>query len=134
MARTGSCLCGEITYTLEGEDHPVAVCHCEHCIRQGGSAFSLNMIGHIDQLTINGPIKTFEDRGENGDAVYVRRKFCGNCGSPIVSEVNEPPGMVAIKVGSLDDRNDVQPIAQAWCVNKMPWVDIQGVHEMEYES
>lgn len=134
MARTGSCLCGEITYTVDGEDHPVVVCHCEHCQRQGGSAFSLNLIAQIDQLTIDGPIKTFEDRGESGDAVYVRRKFCGSCGSPIVSEVNEPPGMVAIKVGTINDRGDLAPIAQAWCVTKQPWVDLPGLHAMERES
>lgn len=135
MATTGQCLCGEITYSFEGDPIATAVCHCEHCQKQGGSAFSVNVVLNVDQLTINGPIKTYEDKGDDGgDTTYVYRRFCGNCGSPIQSEVIEPPGMCVVKAGTLDDKSDITPIAQAWCVTKQPWVDLQGLHAMERES
>lgn len=133
MTRTGRCLCGEISYELEGDPIATVVCHCAHCQRQSGGAFSLNLIAGRDQLNVSGPIKTFEDRGENGDDVYVYRRFCGNCGSPIVSELKEPEGVVAVKVGTLDDRSSVQPQAEAWCVHKQPWVDLPGLVSMERE-
>jgi hypothetical protein len=46
---------------------------------------------------------------EAGDEVYVRRRFCGSCGSPIVSELSVPQGTVAIKAGTLDDKFDPAP-------------------------
>lgn len=87
----------------------------------------------IDQLTVDGPIKTYEDRGENGDAVYVYRRFCGNCGSPIVSEPIEPPGLIVVKAGTLDDHTEVQPQLQAWCDHKQSWVDLPGMTAMDRE-
>ena len=122
--RTGRCLCGEVTYSLSGDPIAIAVCHCEHCQRQGGSAFSVNLVAHQSQLTVDGQLQTYEETGEFGDQVYVRRRFCGNCGSPIVSELAQPEGIIAVKVGTLDDKSDVEPTVQAWCVDRQPWVSL----------
>ena len=133
MARTGRCLCGDITYAFDGEPIATAVCHCEHCQRQSGGAFSVNVVMQKDQLSIDGPIATYEDRGRSGDAVYVYRRFCGSCGSPIVSELVEPAGVVALKAGTLDDRSVVAPQAQIWCDDKQPWVELPGLMAMDRE-
>src|SRR5215212_6961415 len=102
VARTGRCLCGEVTYELGGDLIATAVCHCEHCQRQSGSAFSVNLIAHESQLTVQGALQTYEERGEHGDAVYVRRRFCGSCGSPVVSELSQTAGIIAVKAVSLE--------------------------------
>ncbi|MEM9566387.1 MAG: GFA family protein [Actinomycetota bacterium] len=124
MTRTGGCLCGAITYAIEGEPMAVAVCHCDHCQRQSGGAFSTNVVVAPDQLSISGNLSTFEDRGRTGDDVYVLRKFCPSCGSPIVSILVGRPEIVAVKAGTLDDRTDIQPVIQAHCDDKQPWVDL----------
>ena len=36
----GGCLCGSIRYTCDAEPALTANCHCKHCQRQSGSAFS----------------------------------------------------------------------------------------------
>ena len=92
MARAGRCLCGEVTYELTGDLIATAVCHCQHCQRQSGGAFSVNLLVHESQLTVSGVLQTYEETGERGDAVYVRRRFCGSCGSPIVSEIVQTAG------------------------------------------
>jgi hypothetical protein len=127
MARTGQCLCGQITYELEGDLLATAVCHCDHCQRQSGGAFSVNLIVLESQMVVSGTLSTFEDRGENGDAVYVYRRFCGDCGSPIFSALVQPAGVIAVKAGTLDDRSDVAPTVQAWCEHKQPWVELTGI-------
>ena len=111
----------------------VAVCHCEHCQRQSGGAFSTNVVVAPDQLTISGDIATYEDRGRTGDDVYVLRRFCRNCGSPIVSVLVGRPEIVAVKAGTLDDRKDLQPVVQVWCDDKQPWVDLGDVHAVAQE-
>ena len=122
MTQTGRCLCGDVTYELSGDLIATAVCHCDHCQRQGGSAFSVNLIAHESQLTVRGELKTYDERGELGDQVYVRRRFCPSCGSPIVSELALSNGIIAVKAGTLDDKSAVRPTLEAWCVDRQPWV------------
>jgi hypothetical protein len=116
-----------VSYELAGDLIATAVCHCDHCQRQSGGAFSVNLVAHESQLTITGELTTYDERGELGDDVYVRRKFCGRCGSPIVSELAKTAGIIAVKAGSLDDRSDVLPNVEAWCVDRQPWVSLSGM-------
>ncbi len=127
--QTGRCLCGAVTYELSGDIIATAVCHCDHCQRQGGSAFSVNLVAHESQMTITGELKTYEERGELGDDVYVRRRFCPGCGSPILSEIVKSEGIIAVKAGTLDvaDKAAVNPTIEAWCVDRQPWVSLPGM-------
>lgn len=124
---TGTCLCGAVTYELAGDLIATAVCHCDRCQRQGGAAFSVNLIAHESQLTVHGELKTYVETGEHDDGEYVRRRFCPECGSPIVSELAEPAGIVAVKAGTLDDKSAVNPTVEAWCAHKQPWVSLPGM-------
>ena len=124
MARTGRCLCGAVTYELDGDLIATAICHCQHCQRQSGGAFSVNLVAHESQLAVTGELTTYEETGEHGDNVYVRRRFCGSCGSPIVSELALTAGVIAVKAGSLDDTSDVNPTVEVWCVDRQPWVNL----------
>lgn len=133
MTRTGGCLCGDVTYEIEGDALATVVCHCEHCQRQSGGAFSTNLVVRSDQLKVTGQLKTYEDRGRTGDAVYVLRNFCGGCGSPIASELMEPADILAVKVGTLDDRSDIEPQLQVWCDDKQPWIDLVGMAARDQE-
>ena len=125
--RTGRCLCGAVSYELAGDLIATAVCHCDHCQRQSGGAFSVNLVVHESQLTLAGTLTTYEERGENNDDVYVRRKFCPTCGSPVVSELSKTAGVIAVKAGTLDDRSDVNPNVEVWCIDKQPWVSLPGM-------
>ena len=127
MSRTGRCLCGQISYEITGDLIATAVCHCDHCQRQSGGAFSVNLVALETQIAVTGELTTFEDRGENNDAVYVYRRFCGNCGSPILSAMVAPAGVVAVKAGTLDDRSDVAPNVEVWCEHKQLWVTLPGM-------
>lgn len=127
MSRTGRCLCGNVSYSLEGDPIATAVCHCSHCQRQGGSAFSVNLIAMWPQMTVTGEMAAYDEMGEKGDQVYVRRRFCSSCGSPILSEIMLSEGVIAVKAGTLDDTSDVKPTVEAWCVDRQPWVTLPGM-------
>ena len=120
-------MCGDVTYELTGDPIATAVCHCEHCQRQSGGAFSVNVLVHESQLTVSGTLQTYVETGENDDGEYVRRRFCGSCGSPIVSEIVQSAGVVAVKAGTLDDRSDVRPTVEVWCVDRQPWAELPGM-------
>jgi hypothetical protein len=127
VGRTGRCLCGAVTYEIEGDVIATAVSHCEHCQPQSGSAFSVSVMVHESQLSLTGEPSPHEETGERGDAVYVRRRFCGACGSSVVSELVQADGMVAVKADTLDDTADVQPLAEVWCVDRQPSVELPGI-------
>jgi hypothetical protein len=127
VTRTGRCLCGEVTYEITGDPLATVVCHCDHCQRQSGGAFSVNVVLHTSQLSLSGTLQTFEETGEHDDGVYVRRRFCGACGSPIVSELVLTDGVIAVKAGTLDDRSGLRPVVEAWCVDRQPWVALANM-------
>ena len=116
-----------MTYDVTGDPIATAICHCDHCQRQSGGAFSVNVVVHESQLAVSGDLATFEETGENDDGVYVLRKFCPSCGSPIVSELTGTDGIVAVKAGTLDDKSDVKPTVEVWCVDRQPWVELPGM-------
>ena len=120
----GSCLCGSVRYRTEAEPLMTAVCHCDNCQRQSGTAFSVIVGVPAGSLRFEGDehLATFEDRGTSGKAVS--RRFCKNCGSPIVSLVGIMPDVHFIKAGTLHDRSWLQPTAHFWCDSAQPWVEI----------
>jgi hypothetical protein len=125
--QTGRCLCGAISYQITGDLLATVVCHCDHCQRQSGGAFSVNVVVHESQLTVNGELKTYNETNTDGSEIYVQRRFCGTCGSPIVSALTAPAGILAVKAGTLDDKSTVQPNTEAWCVDRQPWVTLPGM-------
>lgn len=127
MTKTGRCLCGQISYEFEGDPLASVLCHCQNCQRQSGGAFSVNVVLMESQLKVDGELSTFEERSEDGDQVYVRRRFCGSCGSPIYSALTEPAGVIALKAGTLDDHSIVSPVRQVWTEHKQAWVGLAEI-------
>lgn len=117
---TGSCLCGAVQYEFAGEPLMTAVCHCTHCQKQGGGAFSIVSVVPDAAFVQHGETKVFEDRGDSGKRVD--RHFCGNCGSPVLSRAEAFAGYAIIKVGTLDQRAALVPTCEAYCDSALPWV------------
>jgi hypothetical protein len=75
-------------------------------------------------LSVQGALKTFNDRGDSGDAVY--RRFCPECGSQILSEREARPGVAIVMAGTLDDASWVKPGMEIFCDSAQPWVSLGG--------
>lgn len=122
MTMTGQCLCGEVSYKVEGDLQMTGVCHCKNCQRQAGSAYSVLFAVGDDQIVISGDLKTYEDRADSGNIVH--RHFCPSCGSPIKSSLPTQPGVTFIKAGTLDDTSVLDPSIHFWTGSKQDWVDV----------
>jgi hypothetical protein len=116
----GGCLCGAVRYELKAEPAMTAVCHCTHCQRQSGSVFSSNVVVMAPDYVQHGTTKVFEDKGDSGKGVH--RHFCGNCGSPILSMIDLMPGMLMIKMGTLDDFSGIMPGIEVYTDHAASWV------------
>jgi hypothetical protein len=81
----GSCLCGRVRYKSDVEPTGAVICHCIHCQKVSGSAFSVNIIVLVSNVTWEGQSPaSYADKGESGKPIL--RKFCQNCGSSIAAE------------------------------------------------
>jgi hypothetical protein len=98
------------------------VCHCTHCQKTSGSAFSVNVFVPAEGLSFVGDPARYRDTSEGGRAV--ERLFCANCGSSIASVAEAFPGLVILKAGSLDDRSWLEPSAHVWTRSRQPWVSV----------
>ena len=122
MAIEGGCLCGAVRYRIAGDPVRTAVCHCKNCQKQSGSAYSIVFSAKARDVEVAGELTTYEDSGDSGGAVL--RKFCGKCGSPILSEIVALPQLRFIKAGTLDDTSWLKPQSHLWCNSAMAWVEL----------
>lgn len=123
----GHCLCGSITYTCSTEE-PVmtGICHCTDCQRQSGTAFSAIVGVPRAALHINGDsLKTYDTIGEDRGAI-AHRSFCGTCGSPIISVLDDMPDLAFVKAGTLTDASWLEPQMEVWTSSAQPWATTTG--------
>ncbi|HEX7852237.1 MAG TPA: GFA family protein [Sphingobium sp.] len=116
----GGCLCGQVRYSYSGELLLTAVCHCRHCQKQSGSAFSVVCAVPASAFEQTGTTHVFEDRGDSGKAVA--RHFCPDCGSPILSIAEALPDLTLIKAGTLDGFAGLTPSAEVYCDSAQSWL------------
>ena len=122
MTMTGQCLCGAVSYKIEGDMQMCGVCHCKNCQRQAGSSYSVLFGVTDDQIEISGALTTYDDHADSGNVVH--RHFCGICGSPVKTSIPTQPDMTYIKAGTLDDTSMLDPQIHFWTGSKQRWVEI----------
>jgi len=117
----GGCLCGAVRY--EGSDPVVtAVCHCKHCQKISGSAFSLNVLFTDDKVRFEGATQHYLDTGDSGK--HLQRHFCPKCGSSLYTKADALPGLTIVKAGTLDDTSGVKPAVQLYCERAQAWAPL----------
>jgi hypothetical protein len=119
---TGGCLCGQVRYSANADPAFVGVCHCTHCQKQTGTAFSVLVGIPKSAMSVRGRLKTFRDTGDSGQPVD--RNFCPECGSPIFSDLAVMPSVSFIKAGTLDDTSWLDPKVHVYCDSKERWTPI----------
>lgn len=96
--KKGSCLCGALTYEIEGEPDGVWVCHCSNCRKASGS---------IGNTIVVVPRERFHWlTGEDHRVTHELRPTysitrCKTCGTPLPAEEDE--ANVYLTAGTLDD-------------------------------
>ncbi|CAM5300535.1 GFA family protein [Rhodanobacter lindaniclasticus] len=113
---TGSCLCGNVRYTVEGAFERFYLCHCSHCRKDSGSAHAANLFSSVATLTWlcgQASVTSFRLPGTRH-----ARNFCAACGSalPLASD-----GMVVVPAGSLDTDIDVAPDGNIFTASRAAW-------------
>jgi hypothetical protein len=124
MKIEGGCLCGKVRYSADVEPTLVGVCHCKNCQKASGTAFRVVFAVPTPALSVQGALKTFNDRGDSGKTVL--RRFCPECGSAITTERQARPDVTMVMAGTLDDASWLKPTMEIFCDSAQPWVSLSG--------
>jgi hypothetical protein len=119
--RAGGCLCGAVRYEADWPPLATVACHCTHCQKQSGSALSVIVVLPREGLTIDGELAVYLDTAQSGREV--QRKFCRQCGSPVVTDTAaaQKEGVIFVKAGTLDDASDLAPTLHYWAESAQTW-------------
>jgi hypothetical protein len=117
---TGRCLCGGVRYEGEAEPIFMRACHCKVCQRFTGSAFVTAIAVPRKSIIITGTLTTYTQLGGTS-GLPLHRRFCPECGSPVVVHVESSTRMVIMAV-TLDDTAFIRPTANIFCDEAQSWV------------
>lgn len=119
MELRGRCYCGDVRYEVSGDPVLRLQCHCRECQYVSGGS---------PNVTIGMPAATFRyTQGE--PAAFTRddlpqpvtREFCGRCGTQLLSKAPGLPGVMLLKVGTLDDPSVFAPDMAIFTAEKQPF-------------
>ncbi|HEV7278351.1 MAG TPA: GFA family protein [Devosiaceae bacterium] len=122
MRVSGSCHCGAIAFAAEIDPERVRICHCTDCQKLSGTAFRVVAPCPEDQFQLlRGAPKSYIKTAESGERRM--QTFCGDCGSPVyATSVGSGGRTFGIRVGTLDQRDQLAPKRQFWQRSALSWL------------
>jgi hypothetical protein len=114
----GSCICGAVSFEIEGDLKPPDACHCRECRKQSGHYFASTDVPRA-ALTVHG--------GENvrwyASSEKVRRGFCSTCGSALFWDPVHHD-RIGIAMGALDTPTRTRLAIHIFVAEKGDYYDI----------
>jgi hypothetical protein len=95
----GSCLCGDVVYSVAGPIETASHCYCTMCQKQHGAAAGTYANVALADLTIQSGDSCIT---EYASSEHGRRSFCQVCGSTLFWRSEQSPGRIAVTVGTLN--------------------------------
>jgi hypothetical protein len=101
MSLEGGCYCGALRYEADGNALFKGQCHCRECqYISGGHPNAVMGMPESGFKYTKGSPKQFR-RADLPSPVT--REFCADCGTHILAKSPNAPGVLMLKVGTLDD-------------------------------
>jgi len=122
----GSCLCGAVTFKVEGNLPDPESCHCSKCRKHSGHFFASTDVPR-SSMTVHGGNKVswFQSSAK------ARRGFCSICGSSLFWD---PIGRdwIGIAMGAFDKPTNTRLAVHIYAADKGDYYDIaDGVEQFE---
>jgi hypothetical protein len=118
----GSCLCGAVGFTVEGEVKRCTNCHCGRCRKARAAAHASNLFVGEDGLRFTRGAERLVQYKVPG-ARYYTQVFCRDCGGKL-PRLDSERKLAVVPMGSLDDDPGARPTAHIYVGSKAPWYEI----------
>ena len=116
----GGCACGAVRYELRSEPFDAGWCHCRTCQLNSGApamVFASVPAGHLVFVEGGDKVKSYRSSS------FGHRKFCGECGTPLLMQVDHQPATLDFSVATLDDPDAVPPGFHIFHASKVGWFE-----------
>ncbi|KAK2834910.1 hypothetical protein FQN49_006793 [Arthroderma sp. PD_2] len=120
----GGCDCKQVRYRVKTAPLIVHCCHCTWCQRETGSAFAINAVIESDRFELlTGKTETINTPSESGTGQEIVR--CSTCRVALWSFYANAGKLTSfVRVGTLDDPNNLPPDVHIFTSTKQKWVVI----------
>jgi hypothetical protein len=127
---SGRCLCGDVTFTIDGAMSELSACHCAQCRRQSGHFAVAGEVADAD-ITFQSNATLTWYRSSS----FARRGFCQACGSALFWRQDGSDDW-SVNVGSLDQPTGLRLAAHIFVAHKGDYYQItDGLpRAAEYET
>ncbi len=115
---SGSCLCGNISYSGDADIKMVINCHCTDCQKATGSVHGTMVFVEEEKVSFSGNPSKFDHPAESGNTLT--KMFCNSCGSQVAGKNTGRQGVIGIRAGTLDQKDLVNPGANIFCASAIP--------------
>jgi len=113
--KTGSCLCGQIRYSVTGPLRPVIACHCVQCRKTSGHHVAATSARRSD-IAISGDVTWY------ASSDTAKRGFCGACGSNMFWDGSGQN--LSVFTGTLDGETGLAMAGHIFCADKGDYYEI----------
>lgn len=121
MQIDGSCLCGNVKYSISGNIGNIEHCHCRTCRKAHASAFSSVAAVRDADFKITGGEWLSSYESSKGKIRY----FCSTCGTQIYAKREGAPNII-LRLGSLDTDQKLNEKKHIWVSQKASWYKINS--------
>lgn len=120
----GGCDCRALRYRMLTSPLIVHCCHCRWCQRESGAAFALNAMIESDRVqTLAGEPEIVMTPSASGRGQRIAR--CPSCRIALWSHYSGGgPWYKFVRVGTLDDPDQLPPDVHIFAASKQPWVQL----------
>ena len=114
----GSCLCGQVVYSIEKLSSAPRHCSCSICRKAHAAAFNTSAsVKRDDFRWLQGQALLSSFESSPGKHRY----FCRVCGSPLIAQ-RDGSETIALRVATLDEDPKETPKAHIWVSSEVPWL------------
>ena len=118
--KTGSCLCGAVSFEVHGELRPVLACHCIQCRKQTGNYLSATACADSElTFTSQEGLKWFRSSD------VAQRGFCKDCGSVLFWK-RDGSDSISISAGAIDGATGTYLEGHIYCESAGDYYAIAG--------
>lgn len=126
MKHRGSCLCGKVTFEVNGDIKAVTHCHCRDCQKAHAAAFATFGSAKRQNFALFGEEHLSRFCSPDGR----ERWFCRNCGSLVrwLGVDEKSTDWITFPLALLD--TEFQPVKQKhiWTVDQASWLEPCEAH------
>jgi hypothetical protein len=121
MKISGQCHCGAISFKATVDPTQVLVCHCADCQTFSGAPFRAVLPTPAENVKFSGVAKRYVKVAESGNRRV--QAFCAACGTQLYATEGEGvPKVLNLRLGCIDQRDELAPTTQIWGESAMPWL------------